>query len=412
MTRMAILYILRHNPWGIGGGCYACRCYFDAFMEVFEGANIDVCICEEYLNGNENGLPFTVDGLPNKDKNKNENKKNGNGNVDFIRVEQRSKIEKVMSPITGLLHRFDCTARELLKSKKYDYCIFDHSSIAGPLIGLCRKLGVKTIVINHNCEAEYYRDNYDILHRMLFLRHVKRAEKLSYQGCDYNIFLTEEDCTLFRQMYGPSQTYSIVTGCFEFKRNNNNNDNGNVNLNEKERLRFVISGTIGNVQNMDGIQYFLDDLLEYVPKDAEVVITGKNPPDSLHCEIEKLNQTGKYAQLTLIPNPADIKSIVNGCDVFLCPTRSGGGLKLRVMDGLIAGLPVIAHKVSARGYSEFAKQGYLWPFDSKESFSNALCDIIRRINNNQLNRKNIQDYSEERFSFENKAKMLKSIFRN
>ena len=24
---MNILYILRHNPWGIGGGCYASRCY-------------------------------------------------------------------------------------------------------------------------------------------------------------------------------------------------------------------------------------------------------------------------------------------------------------------------------------------------------------------------------------------------
>ena len=243
-------------------------------------------------------------------------------------------------------------------------------------------------------------------HRMLFLHHVKRAEKQSYLGCDYNVFLTEEDRVLFAKLYGESKTQSIVTGCFEFKRNNNSNDN--INLNGKERLRLVISGTIGNVQNMDGIRYFLDELLGYVPKGAEVVIAGKNPPDSLHSEIERLNQTSKYAQLTLIPNPADIKSIVNGCDIFLCPTRLGGGLKLRVMDGLRAGLPVIAHKVSARGYSEFSKQRYLWSFDSKESFSNALCDIIRTINNNQLNRKSIKDFSKEQFSFENKVEMLKT----
>ena len=36
---MNILYILRHNPWGIGGGCYACRCYLDAFIAVFEDAH-------------------------------------------------------------------------------------------------------------------------------------------------------------------------------------------------------------------------------------------------------------------------------------------------------------------------------------------------------------------------------------
>ena len=41
---MNILYLLRHNPWGIGGGCYATRCYFEAFKEVFAGVQFDVCV--------------------------------------------------------------------------------------------------------------------------------------------------------------------------------------------------------------------------------------------------------------------------------------------------------------------------------------------------------------------------------
>lgn len=27
-----VLYILKHNPWGIGGGCYASNLYFTAFL--------------------------------------------------------------------------------------------------------------------------------------------------------------------------------------------------------------------------------------------------------------------------------------------------------------------------------------------------------------------------------------------
>ena len=50
---MNILYILRHNPWGIGGGCYACRCYLDAFTTLFAEAQFDVCVCEEYINEND-----------------------------------------------------------------------------------------------------------------------------------------------------------------------------------------------------------------------------------------------------------------------------------------------------------------------------------------------------------------------
>ena len=392
---MNILYILRHNPWGIGGGCYATKCYLDAFTTLFAEAQFDVCVCEEYI---------TSSNSPRKGE-----------NVNFVKVAQRGSKEKLLSLVTGLLHRFDSKVRELLKSKKYDYCIFDHNSIAGPLVGLCKMLGVRTIVINHNCEAEYYRDNYGWLHRMLFLRHVKRAEKKSYLGCDYNIFLTEEDKVQFEDLYGKSKTQSIVTGCFETAKLYDTRCHENDTLRYEDgngRLRLVISGTIGNVQNMDGIQYVLDELLEYVPKDAEVVIAGKNPPEVLINQIATINHQRKYAEVTLIPNPKDMMSVVNGCDIFVCPTRLGGGLKLRVMDGLRVGLPVIAHKVSARGYSEFTKQGYLWVFDGKSSFDKALRDVIQKRNRDDLNRKTIQDFAFKQFSFENKVEMLKDIFRN
>lgn len=389
---MNILYILRHNPWGIGGGCYACRCYLDVFTEVFKGGHFDACICKEYLD--DKGCDYD--------------------NVSFIGVEQRSKKEKVMSPITGLLHRFDSIARELLKSKKYDYCIFDHNSIAGPLVGLCKRLGVKMIVINHNCESEYYRDNYSYLKRLLFLHHVKSAERSSYLKCDSNIFLTEEDKLLFEERYGKSATKSIVTGCFEFKENKESNDsvNKNAKIRKNEQLKLIISGTIGNVQNMDGINFFLKELLPCVPKKAEVIIAGKNPPANLSEEIKKLNMTGGYARVTLIPNPEDIMSIVNGCDIFLCPTRLGGGLKLRVMDGLKAGLPVVAHQVSARGYSAFAKQGMLWSFKTKEEFEKSMMQAIELLENEGYSKEHIQSFAKEQFSFEEKVKMLKTLFMN
>ena len=377
---MNILYILRHNPWGIGGGCYASHCYLNAFAKVFEDAQFDVCLCGEYLNDNPSDIE----------------------NVHFVKVAERSKVEKVMSPVTGLLHRFDSTARRMLKSKHYDYCLFDHNSIAGPLVGLCKKLGVKSIVINHNCESEYYRDNHSWIEKAVFLRHVRNAERKSYLGCDYNIFLTAEDKELFEELYGISKTCCIVTGCFDMSVNQNVIPNDNLN----PKVRIVISGTIGNIQNMDGINFFLKELLPCVPKDAEIIIAGKNPPAGLSTEIETLNQTGNYASITLIPNPEDMMSIVNDCNIYLCPTRLGGGLKLRVMDGLRAGLPVIAHKVSARGYSEFKKAGMLWAFGSQNEFDQALKEVICQLQEGNIKKSNIRMFAKQQFSFEEKVKML------
>lgn len=387
---MNILYVLRHNPWGIGGGCYASRCYLDAFTKVFADAHFDVCLCAEYLTAKHLDKDYP--------------------NVNFVKVAERGLGEKLIAPLSGLLHRFDYMVRKMLKTGKYDYCIFDHNSIAGPLVKLCRELNIKTIVINHNCEAEYYRDNHGIMEQFFFLRHVISAERESYIGCDYNIFLTAEDKDLFKLRYGNSETRSVVTGCFDPKGKENSSYIANISPQKETTLKLIISGTIGNVQNMDGIQYFFDELLPAVPATAEVIIAGKNPPVELSGQIEKLNQTGKFAMVKLIPNPKDMMSLVYNCDIFVCPTRLGGGLKLRVMDGLKAGLPVIAHKVSARGYSAFIHQGLLWSFEDKDGFEDALKNAIAKTDTGTAWREKTQGFAQIQFSFEGKVQRLSSIF--
>lgn len=349
---MKILYILKHNPWGIGGGCYACRNYMDAFIDVFHGADFDLCICEEYLKDRGTDYPE---------------------NVRFIGVKPRTIVEKILSPISGILHRHQKMAKEMIKHGRYDYCLFDHNSIAGSLVRICKKNDVKTIVLNHNCEQEYFRDNNSRTKKYLLLTTVRKNEKKSYQECTYNIFLTKEDELTFNKLYGHSNTKSVVGGCF-FKKGEEINVNENKEYN-KERLKIVISGTMGNVQNLDGINYFLDELYPMLPDNIDVVMTGKNPPDSL---IEKVEP---YSNIEIIANPENILDIVEQCDIFLCPTRLGGGMKLRLMDGFRLGLFVLSHEVSARGYDYFVNSGALRVFTDVTSFRSelsTLIDIIRR----------------------------------
>lgn len=87
-------------------------------------------------------------------------------------------------------------------------------------------------------------------------------------------------------------------------------------------------------------------------------------------------------------------------------------MKLRVMDGLKVGLPVIAHQVSARGYSMFAEKGMLWSFHNKEEFKASLKGVIANIGNGAIQKKQIKEYAHQQFAFEEKVKMLKSVFRD
>lgn len=376
-----ILYILKHNPWGRGGGCYACRCYLEAFSEVFAGAEIDACVCEEYLVGADKKL------FP---------------GVRFIPVKARGRLKRLMIPLTRVLHRHHDTVQRLLRERRYDYVVFDHNAIAGSLAAHCHKAGARTIVINHNCEVEYFGDNTRGLMRRVLLPIVKHNERRSYLDCDINIFLTEEDRDTFARIYGQSRTKAVIGGCFLPRGEKIVPQSERENTDDAaHRLTAVISGTIGNVQNMDGINFFLNELYPAMPSNIDVVITGQRPPMSL---IERLRE---YGRVTLVPDPADILAVVVGCDIFLCPTRTGGGMKLRIIDGLRCGLPVIAHSVSARGYSAFFDKDYFCRFTTKEEFAVAVNRLTQCCAAEKTSRATIIDDACRAFGFEEAVARLR-----
>ena len=374
---MRILYILKHNPWGIGGGCYACRNYLELFTEVFKDSCFDVLICSEYLESQ-----ISKDFV----------------NCTFYPVSPRNKISQYLSPVTQILHRHQQVAVSMIKKNQYDYCIFDHNSIAGSLVSICKKKGVKTIVLNHNCELEYFRDNNSWLKNLLLLPSVRKNERKAYLKCDYNIFLTDEDRDLFKNIYGESGTKTVVGGCFLRKGDVINHSVMPFNA---ACVKLVISGTIGNVQNRDGINFFLDELYEYLPENIEVVITGRNPTEEI------IKKVAKLKNVSIIANPADILEIVGKCDVLVCPTRLGGGMKLRLIDGLRCGLPVISHKVSARGYTAFVDKGIVCQFETAEEFGSCLVKVIDLIQNGKIDKTIIGKCAEDIFSFEAALKRLK-----
>ena len=370
---MRVLYVLKHNPWGRGGGCYACRGYLEALSEVFAGAAIDACVCAEYLVGARTEL------FP---------------GVRFIPVEPRGRLQKMLTPLTQVLHRHQSTVVKLLSERQYDYVVFDHNAIAGSLAARCRKAGALTIVINHNCEVEYFGDNVHGVKRRVLLPVVRRNERRSYLECDVNIFLTAEDRDMFAGIYGQSQTKAIVGGCFLPRGTQMGSPEKRQSAaTAGRRFTAIISGTIGNVQNMDGIDFFLDELYDALPPNVEVVITGQRPPKGFADRLKK------YDRVTLVPNPDDILSVVREADIFICPTRTGGGMKLRVIDGLRCGLPVVAHDVSARGYSAFFDKDYFFRFTTEEEFAAAVGNLVRSYAAGDINRAAVIADARRAFSF-------------
>lgn len=151
--------------------------------------------------------------------------------------------------------------------------------------------------------------------------------------------------------------------------------------------------------------------------DQPMWLSAASAVASIYCanlvfsQIKKNNQpqTIKNGNLTLVANPKDIQSIVASCDIYLCPIKLGGGLKLRVMDGFRNGLPVLAHAVSARGYRQFEKDGVMAEFTSSDQFKTELSEMLEKITNGEITKQGIIEKSLDCFSFTNILKRMEKV---
>ncbi len=365
---MRILFICKDNPFGIGGGNFATRAYLQSLSDL-SGGNIDV-----FLNSG-----IIVDPSINVSN--------------YYFTKERSAFNRLSALWTGYLHRHvDVVKKKLAETGvQYTHCVFNNIKTTTGLIDEFKRRGIKTVTIHHNVETEYERDNTaNALIRKPLLRIVGNAERNAFKNSDFNLFLTKQDMEAFHKMYGDTEGKEAVIGTYEFKQLPAW-DYKEVDANH---LVFAITGSLCTVQGVDGIKYFFEDLYQSLPKGSKVIISGRQPTQTV---VEFCNH---YNNVQLIPDPDDMGKVINQADIYICPTRLGGGLKLRVMDGLKLGIPVISHTCSARGYDDFIEGGFLSVFSNAKEFSEAINNQVELLRSGKLNRKVVREKYEKIFAYE------------
>jgi len=165
---------------------------------------------------------------------------------------------------------------------------------------------------------------------------------------------------------------------------------------------------MSNYQTTVGVQDFYNRYFRISKRlipDLKILITGRAPSE----QILRI-KTENPSIFNIIPNPKDILSIVQRGNIYLCPTNIGGGLKLRVMDGLKCGMPILVHKISARGYDYFYDKPYFRVYEDEKSFESGLSDLLFYLNNNNNIRYMIQNDYYNYFGFINGTKRMQDAF--
>ena len=205
---------------------------------------------------------------------------------------------------------------------------------------------LRFVVRVHNLEVEYFQSKYETdknIFNLIRFYFSKRQEKRVLNQVSACICLTEIESEKIRKIYNSNIHHSIIPICVK------NNDLPIHSVIDNKRVTSLLStGSLWYGANVDGIIWFIENVLINLPKDKfEYVISGSNPSEKL---LNTIKKTTKNCSIRLYENPADMSVYFKKADVFIAPIFIGAGMKVKLAEALSFSLPIVATTHAAIGY--------------------------------------------------------------
>lgn len=134
---------------------------------------------------------------------------------------------------------------------------------------------------------------------------------------------------------------------------------------------ILFLGTMYWPPNIDCVLYFYREILPMIKQklpECTFTIAGQKPPRA----VQDLARDPAVRVTGYVKDPRDVAA---KCGVFVVPLRSGSGVRVKILDALAMGLPVVSTSIGAEGLA--VKNGeHLLIADDAESFAEAVTTIL------------------------------------
>jgi glycosyltransferase involved in cell wall biosynthesis len=137
--------------------------------------------------------------------------------------------------------------------------------------------------------------------------------------------------------------------------------------------QILFLGSLDWRPNLDAVRLLVDQIFPEVRKretSARLCIVGRNPPEWLRRE------TILRPGVELHANPTDVRPYLRTSAVMAVPLRIGGGSRLKILEALACGLPVVSTRIGAEGLA-LVPGRHLDVVDECGGMANALVHCLR-----------------------------------
>ncbi len=135
-----------------------------------------------------------------------------------------------------------------------------------------------------------------------------------------------------------------------------------------QQLGFI--GTLDWTPNLEGIEWFLRDVWPKVQEKREKLqfhLAGRKMPVGL----QSLHETGIIA----FGEVPDADAFLRSLQLFIVPLHSGSGIRIKLLEAMALGLPVVSTTIGAEGIP-VVNGTHLLLADTAEEFANAILLIV------------------------------------
>lgn len=167
---------------------------------------------------------------------------------------------------------------------------------------------------------------------------------------------------------------------------------------------LIFNGALTYNANYDSMKYFLKDifpLIHNIVPDATLKITGSfNDVD-----ISSLHLTEKVVLTDYLP---DIRPLVAGSWVCVVPLLLGGGTRLKILEAMALGTPVVATSKAAEGIAATSGRDILIA-DSTEEFVRQVVQLLHNTDLREEISQNGRQLVEDQYNWESIGQKFNSI---
>jgi glycosyltransferase involved in cell wall biosynthesis len=227
------------------------------------------------------------------------------------------------------------------RAQAFDAVYCDHLS----MLEYGRRLRLPIVLDAHNVEFEIIRRHATTLglsplrvFAELEWRRLERYERRWYPACRLIYSVSEIDARSIRHLAGDRVQVVVVPI--------------SVDARAASPVRTLVSSPdilfVGGLHwppNADAVVYFVEEVFPGVRKrvpEARLTVVGRNP-DSV------ARRVGMIEGVRFVGHVEDVEPYFQHSRVMVVPIRSGSGMRVKILDGLARGVPIVTTSIGCEG---------------------------------------------------------------